>query len=175
MSEKVEMITVYVENKGKGKMSIADSLLSVQEFPNKKEGEQAVGIFATKTKLPKDHLKALVGVLDAHYPHQANVLSEKEYKDFKKGKAAPPKAQNTGPSAEEQEEKLYKAAMSGGDDEILAYLEAYQNGPHAGEVQERVVYLDAKAKNTKKAYSDFLKKYPKGPYSEEIKTILSQG
>jgi len=64
--------------------------------------------------------------------------------------------------------------MSGGDDEILAYLEAYKNGARTSEVQERAAYLDAKAKNSKKVFGDFMGRYNKSRYSEEIKTLMSK-
>ena len=189
--EKVEIITVYVENKGRGKASIADSAISVQEFPNKIEGKQAVGVLAIKVEMPKGHLKAFDGLLKAHYPHQLNILSVEEYEAAKKAarETAKKAAKEVREAAEkdnpedqkepvnpdvEMEKQFYEAAMNGGDDEILAYLDAYPGvtGAHSAEVQDRSAYVDARAANTVESYEKYLKDYPNGIYTEEVKKLF---
>lgn len=184
MSKKIEMITVYVENMGSGKMSVADSFLSVRDFPNRKEGQQAVGIFATPVEMPKSHLKAFNDVLDAHYPHQANILSVEEYKAARKEALSvkPEVQEDSGakaetkdnPDAEAVKKQLFDAAMNGGDEELLAYWNAYpaKDDEHHAEIQERSAYIDARAKDTQEVYESFLKEYPEGIYAADVKNIL---
>lgn len=168
MTEKIKKIAVYVENMGLGKASIADSFVSVTDFPNKKEGKQAVGVMATKTEMPESHLKAFTGMLEAHYPHQLNILSKEEYEAKKKSGFA----EESQKTAESQEKELYDAAMNGGDSEVGAYMDAYQNGARTDEVHERSVFLDAKTNDTKKSYKEYLEYFPAGQYVDEVTNLL---
>lgn len=180
MPEKIKKIKVYVENKGRGKATIVDSNISVQDFPAKNsDGKKSVGIYAIEVEMPESNLKAFKGMAEVHYPHQLNVLSETKFKELRTKEVV--EAEEKKRSSEKEVERLkeiqlYEAAMKGADTEVLAYLEKYPDmkDEHGDNVRERTVYLDVKTKNTKKAYDEFLNKHPKSKYSEEIKTLMNK-
>ena len=185
MSDKIKKITVWIENKGRGKVSFADSFISVQNFPaTNEEGKKAIGVNAIKVEMPEDHVKAFEGMIKVRYPFQLNVLSAEEYKSIKDGKTESPSAvkPNNDELVEKQlydaandelvEKQLYDAAMVGGDNAIMAYFEAYPEGKYIVDIQERSAFLDAKSKNTKKSFNAYLKEYPQGRYISEVKQSL---
>ena len=176
MSEdKIEMITLYVENKGRGKALIVDSNISVQSFPStNKEGKKSVGINAIKVEMPETNLEAFEGMVKVHYPHQLNILSAEEYEEIKVTPASDEdESKSTPPNLDDEKEKLvYESAMSGGDEEILLYMNDYPEGQYFAEVEEWGDFLDAKETNDEKTYTAFLEKYPEGKYSADVKTLL---
>ncbi len=177
MSEN-EKIAVYVENMGRGNASLSDSLITVRDFPNRKDGAQAIGIFATKTEMPETHLKAFKEVLEVLYPKQLNVLSSEEYEAAKKKALAPTKTEETTeppqPTQDELMEKtFYDAAMEGSTKEINDYISNYPNGKYKSDVIERSVFLVATTDPTAKKLKVYLTKYPEGQYVTVVNNILA--
>lgn len=177
--KKIEKVTRYVENKGRGKVVIVDSAISVQDFPSKTaEGKQAIGIYATPVEVVKGKLKGFEGMVKARHSHQLNILSVEEYEkkvaELKEAAKAPPSEteETESPPSGPTEKDIFDAAMSGGDDEIMAYMEAYPEGQYTNDVIERSTFLTAKVNNTKKAFTDYMKKYPQGKYVNEVNQLL---
>ena len=184
--DKVEKITLYVENNGRGKVTIVDSKISIQDFPAfTKEGKKAIGVYATPVDVMENGLKGFVGMVKVRHPHQLNILSAEEYEatrkkalSLAKAKAKEPEEPETtiiqDPTQDElMEKEFYDAAMTGEGKEIDDYMSAYPEGKYNNDVIERSVFLTAKANNTKKSLNDYLKKYPQGKYVQEVNTLLA--
>ncbi len=83
------------------------------------------------------------------------------------------KQDDAGPSPEEKmENEFFRDAITGDEDQILAYMEHYPEGKYINQVEERSDFLDAKKKGTKKSLREFLKRYPQGQFAKEADSIL---
>lgn len=176
-----EKIAVYVENKGRGKVSIADSNITVQDFPAYKEGIEAIGINATKTEMLESHLLAFQGMVDVHFSNQLNVLSEDEYKAKKNEEESGAEIESESDFEEDGEEGTEEESNEGGEvveteeSKVTASTEEQQESEQPSEKimsEDEAAFLVAEKRGSKKALKKFIKDYPESQFVKEAQALI---